>query len=239
MRAWKLHWITWLFIFSGVMYLLFCMGLKISADSISTPPQLFQNGGSNIGAAPYLNFGTSLSANNSAGVVTAIVANGGIDYGQLASDTLQFATVNVSATQIASLTGTPVALVAAPGANKVIVPISVVWKFRFVTTAYTIGSCTGGGGIQLALGSTSVYTTAATAAWPTAAIIAGTVLTLASSSNEGFVGALQPGSNTGDGGSGFANAALNVTTGCTGGTNFTGGDCTLSFWVTYRIINIT
>jgi hypothetical protein len=49
---------------------------------------------------------------------------------------LQVARVEVTSAQLLALVETPVVLVAAPGAGKVLVPISVAWQYKFGTAPY-------------------------------------------------------------------------------------------------------
>lgn len=50
---------------------------------------------------------------------------------------VQTAKVSVSSAEIIALNGTPKQLVAAPGAGKILVPVSVAYKFTFGSVAYT------------------------------------------------------------------------------------------------------
>ena len=75
-----------------------------------------------------------------AGVVTGSkIANNAVDYAQLALDVSASATVSLTAAQIKALYDTPVQLVAAPGANKVVVIDSILWDVTYVSAQYTAG----------------------------------------------------------------------------------------------------
>jgi hypothetical protein len=55
------------------------MGLlmPLHSDSVGNPPQLFQNSGSNLGAAPFFNCSTGMACSNSGGVLTATAIGSG------------------------------------------------------------------------------------------------------------------------------------------------------------------
>lgn len=62
---------------------------------------------------------------------------GSVDSG-VGTNGLQVATVALTSANILALNATPITLVAAPGAGKVIIPIRVFLKFTKVATAYTV-----------------------------------------------------------------------------------------------------
>jgi hypothetical protein len=61
-----------------------------------------------------------------------------VDYAQLAPDVLGISQTTLTSAQIKAL-NTPIQLIGAPGAGKIIIPISVTWETEFGTTAYTGG----------------------------------------------------------------------------------------------------
>lgn len=75
-----------------------------------------------------------------AGAVTGSkIANNAVDYAQLAADVAATATVTLTAAQITALYDTPVQLIAAPGAGKLVVIDKIVWDIAYGTTQYTAG----------------------------------------------------------------------------------------------------
>lgn len=75
-----------------------------------------------------------------AGAITGSkIANNAVDYAQLALDVAASATVALTAAQIKALYDTPVQLIAAPGAGKLVVIDKIVWDIAYGTTQYTAG----------------------------------------------------------------------------------------------------
>lgn len=80
------------------------------------------------------------------GAVSSIIAGDGISVDQATGDVTVSATgggallsanISISSAEILALFDTPIELVAAPGANKVIFPVSISLSYTFATIAYT------------------------------------------------------------------------------------------------------
>lgn len=107
-------------------------GLAVSAIKITTGAPATNNGyfiagaiiQNSVDGTVYQNTGTSAAA------VWSLLINGAS-----AGPTFQVKT-SFTATQIKALNGSPLPLVAAPGAGKIIVPISVQGRLTFLTTAF-------------------------------------------------------------------------------------------------------
>jgi hypothetical protein len=106
--------------------------------------QIFVGNGSNVATARALS-GDATMANTGAltianGAVTgAKIAANAVDYANLALDVSASATVTLSAAQIKALYDTPVQLIAAPGAGKLVIIDNILWDIAFGTTQYTAG----------------------------------------------------------------------------------------------------
>jgi hypothetical protein len=81
-------------------------------------------------------FVAAVNANN-AQFATTPVNSAGLD-----PTTVQYATVNLTLTQLLALYTTPISLVAAPGAGKLLEFLSAVVEFVYGSAAFTIGSAT-------------------------------------------------------------------------------------------------
>ena len=76
---------------------------------------------------------------NADGSINATIVGGGAAASALFP---QVASVNIPSASILTLFTTPVTIVAAPGAGKMIQVLSVNYSLTFVTTAYTVGGAT-------------------------------------------------------------------------------------------------
>jgi hypothetical protein len=112
--------------------------------------------GQSVGGSPITTNGTITITltlqNQTANQVFAGPTSGGAappTFRSLVSADMPFVSVTLSSAQILALLGTPVTLIAAPGAGFILVPIVIVIEFFGGTVAYTDA----GGGIQFNIGS--------------------------------------------------------------------------------------
>jgi hypothetical protein len=151
------------------------------------------------------------------------IANNAVDFTQLAPDVSALATISLTAAQILGMYATPVLLVAAPGAGKIVIVDSIIWDVAFVSTQYA------GGGPIIAQ-----YTNTAHGAGGQATdeITAGTLNSIAASS---FIA------------NGSGEATLNVLASASKNTAvylsnttgpFTTGNSTATLYVQYRILSV-
>jgi hypothetical protein len=148
-------------------------------------------------------------------VNSAKVAANEIASGDLAVSTVQYAEVEIPSAEILALFTTPKALVAAPGAGKVLEFISLLLAYDYGTVAYTIGAATN---LQVK------YTDAAGAAVSTTQAVTGFIdqATDQLRALDKLEASVTP----------VANAALVLTL---AGANVTGGDGTIHAKVAYRV----
>ncbi|MDO9580390.1 MAG: hypothetical protein Q7J06_07460 [Bacteroidales bacterium] len=75
-------------------------------------------------------------------VATGKIAASAVTSAKLDESTVKYAEVEISSAEILALFTTPKALVAAPGAGKVLEFISLLLAYDYLTTVYTIGTAT-------------------------------------------------------------------------------------------------
>jgi hypothetical protein len=75
---------------------------------------------------------------NAGGTQASVGTSWGICHSQSVSDSpTYYAEVSLTSADILALNSTPITLVAAPGAGKIIVPVSILTQFTYSTAAYT------------------------------------------------------------------------------------------------------
>lgn len=155
---------------------------------------------------------------NADGSINATIVGGGAAASALFP---QVAAVTLTSAQILQLFTTPITIVAAPGAGKMIQVLSINYSLTFVTTAYTVGGATAGLWYGTPAG-TAVDTNAKT------------ILNAAAASH---VGQFAPGTYTGTGQTPSNLANLAVIFG-TVTSNPTTGDGTFRVTVTYITVTL-
>ncbi len=161
---------------------------------------------------------TAKIANNA--VTATQIANNTVDFGQIALDVAASATVALTAAQINGMYATPVQLIAAPGAGKLILIEAIIWDIAFVSAQYAAG-----GAIQAQYGNT-VHGAGSPAS---ASLAAGTLNGVAAS---GFL-ANASGASVLNAPATVENTAVYLSN-ATGA--FTTGDSTVNLYIRYRVI---
>jgi len=135
---------------------------------------------------------------------------------------VQSVSITLSSTQIASLRGTPVTLIAAPGPGKVISPISLAAQYKVGTTPYAI---TSGGNLNFSLGP-----------------LGNSEIAFEPVGGSGFIDQttnqlnVRSGASIGDAQSKLENQDLRVTN--DGSAEWAGGDGTVTITITYTVVTL-
>jgi hypothetical protein len=157
-----------------------------------------------------------------AGAVTGSkIANNAVDYAQLALDVGATVTVALTAAQIKALYDTPVQLVAAPGAGKLVIIDSILWDIAYGTTQFTAG------GVIAAQYGNTVHGAGPVASGTLAAASLNGVAASGFLSNGGIAGGLSVAKT----------ASLNTAVYLSNQTaDFATGDSTANLYVRYRVV---
>jgi predicted RecA/RadA family phage recombinase len=196
----------------------FSSGDKVYWDDTNHVATSASTGNREIGAAELSNPDGTSALGGGSGDATVRVALNPVSIGTSAASQTgaQSVTINLTAAQIKALHGTPIQVLPAPGAGKVIVPGESLFVFTYGTVQMTAGSTVG----LVAHGGTTPFISGGSV--PTAAI------TGAVNSNT----ALGPASAT-------TGVALTVNTGvdiAASGSEFATGDGTATYTLYYRVV---
>jgi hypothetical protein len=198
-----------------------------AASGLWLPQTIAGGGGGDTITSP----GGTLTIGGTSSATTADVANNGVSFAKLATNLLVRTTLAITAAQIKALIATPIQLVAAPGANKIIVPVWTLCWYKRGATSYVNADASAS--IFLFWGTQNVgelmAKSAMVAGWGCRNFISGIAATdtlLASPAFEDLPGLLD-----------LSNTAVNVQN--AGGTEYTVGDGTLSIEFIYRIVDLT
>lgn len=186
---------------------------------------IFVGNASNIATARAMSGDATIS---NTGVLTIVnlavtgakMAANTVDFGQIALDVAASATVTLSAAQILGMYATPVQLIAAPGAGKLILIDSILWDIAFVSAQYAAG-----GAIAAQYGNT-VHGGGSAASGTLAAASLNGVAASGFLSNAGSAGLLNAPATVENTAVYLSNATAAFTT----------GDSTVTLYVRYRIV---
>ncbi len=186
---------------------------------------LFVGNSSNIATARALSGDATISNTGvltiGAGAVTGSkIAANTVDYANIALDVAASATVTLSAAQILGMYATPVQLIAAQGAGKLILIDSILWDIAFVSAQYAAG-----GAIQAQYGNTIHGAGPAASGSLAAASLNGVAAS-------GFLGNAS-GSATLNAPATVENTAVYLSN---ASAAFTTGDSTVTLYVRYRVV---
>jgi hypothetical protein len=187
---------------------------------------IFVGNASNVATASAMSGDATLSNTGvltiGAGAVTGSkIAANTVDYANLAPDVAATATVALTAAQVNGMYATPVQLLPAPGAGKLIIIDSILWDIAFVSAQYAAG-----GAIAAQYGNT-VHGAGPAASGTLAAATLNGVAASGYLSNAGSAGLLNV----------AASASLNTAIYLSNATAaFTTGDSTVNLYVKYRIV---
>lgn len=163
---------------------------------------------------------TGVTTIQAAAITSSKIAANAVDYANIALDVAASATVTLTAAQVNGMYATPVQLLAAPGAGKLILIDSILWDITFVSAQYASG-----GAIQAQYGNT-IHGGGSPAS---ASIAAATLNGVAAS---GFI-ANGSGAATLNAPATVENTSVYLSN-ATGA--FTTGDSTVTLYVRYRVV---
>ena len=149
------------------------------------------------------------------------IANNAVDYAQLALDVAASATVSLTAAQVNGMYATPVQLIAAPGAGKLILIDSILWDIAFVSAQYAAG-----GAIAAQYGAT-IHGAGPAASGTLAAASLNGVAASGFLSNAGSAGLLNVAASDSENTAVFLSNATAA---------FTTGDSTVNLYIKYRVV---
>jgi len=157
-----------------------------------------------------------------AGAITGSkIANNAVDYANLALDVAASATVALTAAQVNGMYATPVQLLPAPGAGKLIIIDSILWDIAFVSAQYAAG-----GAIAAQYGNT-IHGAGPAASGTLAAASLNGVAASGFLSNAGSAGLLNVAASASE------NTAVYLSN---ASAAFTTGDSTVNLYIRYRIV---
>lgn len=149
------------------------------------------------------------------------IAANAVDYANIALDVAASATVSLTAAQVNGMYATPVQLIAAPGAGKLILIDSILWDIAFVSAQYAAG-----GAIAAQYGAT-IHGAGPAASGTLAAASLNGVAASGFLSNAGSAGLLNVAASASE------NTAVYLSNATAA---FTTGDSTVNLYIKYRVV---